>query len=120
MAEEKMICEYSGLPSPAFYEVMEKDKNQVDLTDRDLDRIIEMAWEDRTPFDAITFQFGLKEDEVKSLMKKTLKFSSYKRWRKSVENCSTKHLKTRSEDIGRFKSKAQKRITGNRISKKRY
>ena len=120
MAEEKMICQYSGLPTPASYESMEEKKKQVTLLDTDLDRIIEMAWEDRTPFDAITHQFGLKEDEVKALMKKTLKFSSYKRWRKRVESCSTKHLKTRSDEIGRFKSKAQKRITGNRISKKRY
>jgi len=119
MAEEKMICQYSGLPSPSYYEsIQESNQNKID--DIDLDRIIEMAWEDRTPFDAITFQFGLKEDEVKALMKKSLKFSSYKRWRKRVESCSTKHLKTRSDDIGRFKSKAQKRITRNKISKKKY
>jgi len=118
MAEEKMICYYSGLPSPASYEEDEEWEAQDSLTGDDFDRIIEMAWEDRTPFDAIAFQFGLKEDEVKALMKKTLKFSSYKRWRKRVESCSTKHLKTRSEDIGRFKSKAQRGITGNRISKK--
>ncbi|KEO73552.1 hypothetical protein EL17_11675 [Anditalea andensis] len=85
-----------------------------------MDRIIEMAWEDRTPFDAITYQCGLKEEEVKALMKKSLKFSSYKRWRKRVESCRTKHLKTRSVSIGRFKSKAQKHITGNRISKSSY
>jgi len=90
------------------------------LTESDKNRIIEMAWEDRTPFDAITFQFGLKEDEVKSFMKKTLKFSSYKSWRKRVENCSTKHLQTRTDRIVRFKSKAQRGITGNRISKKKY
>jgi len=95
------------------------EKNSL-LSDADKDRIIEMAWEDRTPFDAINFQFALKEDEVKTLMKKTLKFSSYKRWRKRVENCNTKHLKSRPEEIRRFKSKAQRGITGNRLSKKTY
>ena len=54
------------------------------LTDIQIDRIIEMAWEDRTPFDAIKFQFGLSEAEVKALMKKELKFSSYKLWRERV------------------------------------
>lgn len=118
MAEEKIKSYYSGLPSS--YTDMDKQHKSDQLTDADLNRIIEMAWEDRTPFDAITFQFGLEEDEVKALMKKTLKFSSYKRWRKRVENCNTKHLKTRSVEIGRFKSKAQRGITGNRISKKKY
>ena len=60
------------------------------LEEKDIDRIIEMAWEDRTPFDAIEFQFGLKEADVKVLMKKELKLSSYKLWRKRVENCKTK------------------------------
>jgi len=118
MAEEKMTGHFSDPTSPASYGDLDKGK-KTKISDRDLDRIIEMAWEDRTPFDAIAFQFGLKENEVKALMKKTLKFSSYKRWRNRVENSSTKHLKTRSEEIDRFKSKAQRRITGNRISKKR-
>jgi uncharacterized protein (TIGR03643 family) len=62
------------------------------LSDVEIDRIIEMAWEDRTPFDAIEFQFGLKEAGVKELMKKNLKLSSYKLWRKRVHNCNTKHV----------------------------
>ena len=57
----------------------------------DIDRIIEMAWEDRTSFDAIEFQFGLTEAQVKELMKKQLKFSSYVMWRKRVESSYTKH-----------------------------
>ncbi len=57
-----------------------------EFTEIEIDRIIEMAWEDRTPFDAIKFQFGLREADVKALMKKELKFSSYKLWRKRVEN----------------------------------
>jgi uncharacterized protein (TIGR03643 family) len=88
------------------------------FSEDEINRIIEMAWEDRTPFDAITFQFGLKEDDVKALMKKTLKFSSYKLWRKRVESCQTKHLKKRISEINRFKSKAQRTITSNKISKR--
>lgn len=87
------------------------------MTDVDKDRIIEMAWEDRTPFDAIEVQFGLKEDDVKALMKKELKFSSYKLWRERVENCKTKHAKKRLKDIDRFKCSRQK-LTGNKISKR--
>ena len=88
------------------------------LTEADTDRIIEMAWEDRTPFDAIYYQFGLTEDRVKVLMKKTLKFSSYTLWRTRVENCHTKHAKKRSEDITRFKCDRQRAISSNKISKR--
>ncbi|TBX64811.1 TIGR03643 family protein [Flavobacterium silvisoli] len=84
----------------------------------EIDRIIEMAWEDRTPFDAITFQFGLSEADVKALMKKELKFSSYKLWRKRVENCKTKHVAKRSEEIHRFKCNRQRTISNNKISKR--
>lgn len=83
-----------------------------------IDRIIEMAWEDRTPFDAIKFQFGLSEADVKALMKKELKFSSYKLWRKRVENCRTKHLAKRISGIDRFKCNLQRAISSNKISKR--
>lgn len=88
------------------------------LEEAQLDRIIEMAWEDRTPFDAIEFQFGLKEADVKVLMKRVLKFSSYKLWRMRVENCKTKHQAKRIDTITRFKSKSQRVITNNKISKR--
>lgn len=88
------------------------------LTSEQIDRIIEMAWEDRTPFDAIKFQFDLSEDDVKRLMKKELKFSSYKLWRERVENCSTKHLAKRNNSINRFKSNRQRQISNNKISKR--
>jgi uncharacterized protein (TIGR03643 family) len=87
-------------------------------SDVDIDRIIEMAWEDRTPFDAIEFQFGLKEADVKELMKKNLKLSSYKLWRKRVHNCNTKHVAKRSADISRFKCTMQRAISMNKISKR--
>ena len=91
---------------------------QREFSEIEIDRIIEMAWEDRTPFDAIKFQFGLLESEVKVLMKKELKFSSYKLWRKRVENCKTKHVATRVGGIDRFKCKLQRAISNNKISKR--
>ena len=71
-----------------------------------VDRIIEMAWEDRTPFEAIEFQFGMKENEVRELMRKNLKRSSFELWRKRVKGRKTKHSKNSSST--RFKSKNQK------------
>ncbi|AXG73969.1 TIGR03643 family protein [Flavobacterium arcticum] len=93
-------------------------KETSDLTERDIDRIIEMAWEDRTPFDAIEYQFSLTEDKVKELMKRELKFSSYRLWRKRVESCKTKHAKKRSDAIDRFKCSRQRAISSNKIAKR--
>jgi uncharacterized protein (TIGR03643 family) len=88
------------------------------FTDVDVDRVIEMAWEDRTPFDAIEFQFGLREADVKDLMKKNLKMSSYQLWRKRVHTISIKHVAKRSKDVTRFKCTMQKAISMNKISKR--
>ncbi|WP_298224811.1 TIGR03643 family protein [Flavobacterium sp.] len=88
------------------------------FTEIEIDRIIEMAWEDRTPFEAIRFQFKLEEADVKALMKRELRFSSYKLWRKRVENCKTKHLAKRVSGIDRFKCKLQRAISNNKISKR--
>ena len=85
----------------------------------DIDRIIEMAWEDRTPFDAITYQFGITESEVIQLMRSHLKSSSFKRWRKRVNSgVSKKHRMKRNEEIKRFRSARQRCITNNKISKR--
>ncbi len=89
-----------------------------ELDDIAIDRIIEMAWEDRTPFDAIRFQFGLLEADVKVLMKNQLKFSSYRLWRTRVENCKTKHIVKRVAGIDRFKCNLQRAISNNKISKR--
>lgn len=86
----------------------------------EVDRIIEMAWEDRTPFDAIEGQFGLSEQEVIELMRNNLKRKSWERWRKRVSGRTTKHQKLRSKKVNRFVSQAQNPITNNRIAKKRY
>ena len=89
------------------------------FTEIELNRIIEMAWEDRTPFEAILFQFELPEKEVIKLMRGNLKESSFKRWRKRVNSgVSQKHLKKRNSDITRFKCSRQKAISGNKISKR--
>ena len=89
-----------------------------EFTERELDRIIEMAWEDRTTFEAINFQFGISEQEVIDIMRREMKLSSFKMWRKRVQGRNTKHEKLRSEDIHRFKSSRQKHISGNKIAKR--
>ncbi len=89
------------------------------MTSMEKDRIIEMAWEDRTPFEAIKFQFNLSESEIIKLMRKELKIKSFKLWRKRVHSgISSKHLYKRNQDIKRFKSSRQKDISNNRISKR--
>ena len=89
------------------------------FSDRDLNRIIEMAWEDRTPFEAIQFQFDLSEQEVITFMRKSLKHSSFKLWRKRAnQGVSSKHLKKRSQAIHRFKCTRQRTISNNSISKR--
>ena len=93
-----------------------KEKN---FTELELNRIIEMALEDRTPFEAIFFQFQLLEKEVIKIMRKNLKESSFKRWRKRVNSgVSQKHQKKRNSKINRFKCSRQRAITGNKISKR--
>ena len=89
------------------------------FSERQLDRIIEMAWEDRTPFEAILFQFQLSEKEVVQVMRKELKPTSFKRWRKRVHSgVSQKHLQKRNPEIDRFKCSRQRAITQNKISKR--
>ncbi|MGH1383968.1 TIGR03643 family protein [Kordia sp.] len=89
-----------------------------DLTPIQIDRIIEMAWEDRTTFDAIKFQFGLNEQDVIYLMRNQMKISSFKLWRKRVSGRKTKHQKKRNFIDGRFKCSRQKSISNNKISKR--
>ncbi len=91
----------------------------MDFTDIDIDRIIEMAWEDRTPFEAIEAQFGLSESAVIELMRKNLKRNSFLLWRKRVNSgVSQKHLKKRDPEITRFKCDRQRQISLNKISKR--
>ena len=90
---------------------IEPDNFKNDGTDLDsevIDRIIEMAWEDRTPFEAIEMQYGLKENQVRAIMRKHMKRSSFHMWRKRVKGRTTKHKSSRNGDINRFKSSNQK------------
>ena len=71
------------------------------LTDSEISRVVEMAWEDRTPFEAIEGLFKLNESGVISLMRRTLKPRSFRLWRKRVTGRKTKHLQLRSPDVSR-------------------
>jgi uncharacterized protein (TIGR03643 family) len=88
------------------------------MTVAEIDRIIEMAWEDRTPFEAIETQFGLSEKEVISLMRKEMKRSSFEMWRKRMSGRTTKHAQKRVSGIDRFKCNMQRSISLNKISKR--
>ena len=88
-------------------------------SEREIDRIIEMAWEDRTPFEAIEIQFNMTEKQVIKLMRSNLRERSFKNWRQRVNSgVSQKHLKKRSKEIDRFKCTRQRSISFNKISKR--
>ncbi len=88
-------------------------------TAEETDRVLEMAWEDRTPFEAIEQQFGLCEAEVIKVMRRELKPASFRRWRKRVNSgVSQKHLKKRNPEIERFRCSRQRSISGNKIAKR--
>jgi uncharacterized protein (TIGR03643 family) len=88
------------------------------LSPTDIDRVIEMAWEDRTPFEAIHRQFGLREAEVVVLMRQELTASAWRRWRARVTGRKTKHRHLRLGDTARFKSNRQRAISNNKVSKR--
>ncbi|MBT2557586.1 TIGR03643 family protein [Hymenobacter sp. ISL-91] len=88
------------------------------LSATDLDRVIEMGWEDRTPFEAIEAQFGLAEKDVIVLMRRELKGSSFRMWRARVSGRATKHRARRPSGMSGFKSDQQRSITHNKISKR--
>lgn len=88
------------------------------LTSVDIDRVIEMAWEDRTPFEAIESQFGLNEKGVIELMRKEMKASSFRMWRKRMKGRGTKHSQLRGDEVMRFHCSRQKSISMNKISKR--
>ncbi len=86
-----------------------KDKKKLKtLTATEIDRIVEMAWEDRTTFESIELQFGITESDTIKLMRKNMKPSSFKMWRERVSSRKTKHLVKRDFFVGRFKSANQK------------
>lgn len=88
------------------------------MTETDLDRIIEMAWEDRTPFEAIRVQFDLTEPQVIEIMRRNMKPASFRTWRKRVGGRKTKHATKRDPTITRFKCSRQRAVSSNKISKR--
>ena len=94
-----------------------KRSNRNELNAADTDRVIEMAWEDRTPFEAIATQFGLSEPQVIKLMRREMKKASFNMWRQCVQGRRTKHSLLRGNVIT-FKSNLQRLITRNKISKR--
>ena len=112
MVDEKLI-NYNSLPTVIENYVTDP----LEIHEKDKDRIIQMAWEDRTPFEAIEFQFGLKEKDVIEFMRKNSLPSSFKMWRKRMKSRKTKHSFLREKSIDRFKCSRQ-RNSGNKIAKR--
>lgn len=95
------------------------DPEELFMKEVDIDRIIEMAWEDRTPFEAIKVQFEFTESQVIDLMRRELKRGSFNLWRKRVNSgTSQKHAKIRNPEIERFVCSRQRTISMNKISKR--
>jgi uncharacterized protein (TIGR03643 family) len=101
-----MLFDFKGIMDP-----------QEIFSESELNRIIQMAWEDRTPFEAIEFQFGLKEKQVIDFMRQHSQPSSFRMWRKRMTSRKTKHAALRESSVERFKCSRQKG-TGNKISKR--
>jgi uncharacterized protein (TIGR03643 family) len=112
MVDEKLSTD-KGLPTV----IKNYISDSAEIIDEDKDRIIQMAWEDRTPFEAIEFQFGLKEKDVIEFMRKNSLPSSFRMWRKRMKSRKTKHSFLREKSIDRFKCSRQ-RNSGNKIAKR--
>ena len=87
---------------------MTKKLKSIKFSDDEIDRIIQMAWEDRTTFDAIEKQFGINQDMVIKIMRKHMKRKSFEVWRKRTSGRKTKHKSLNSVKLPRFKSSDQK------------
>lgn len=80
------------------------------FSEADISRIIEMAWEDRTAFEAIEAQFGLNQDDVIKVMRAYLKLSSFKLWRERTHGQKTKHAMLRTVEVNRHQSKQHNKL----------
>lgn len=85
-----------------------KTRQRKKLSLGEIDRVVQMAWEDRTSFDVICRQFGLSNGEVIKLMRKQLKPSSFRSWRRRTQGRATKHEAKRGFQLGRFRCPQQK------------
>lgn len=123
MTTDHATCEYSGLRSLAslLQEQEEREAQRIQtepsFSAEDKDRIFQMAWEDRTPFEAIAHQYRLKEKDVIALMRAELLPSSFRLWRRRMHARKTKHAALRVATSLRFRSR-QQRATSNRIAKR--
>lgn len=97
---------------------MKVSQNVKNLDEVQINRIVEMAWEDRTPFDAISAQFGISEAETIAIMRREMKPSSWRMWRARVQGRKTKHQALRCFEVGRHKCSRQRHISHNKISKR--
>ncbi|WP_366481302.1 TIGR03643 family protein [Rhodoferax sp.] len=79
-------------------------REHLPLSESDVSRIVEMAWEDRTAFEAIEAQFGLNESAVVDIMRGYMKPSSFRMWRKRMAGRATKHLALRSPEVQRHRA----------------
>lgn len=79
-----------------------------------IDRIVEMAWEDRTPFEAIARQFGLSEREVISVMRRQLSAGAFRRWRARVSGRATKHEQLRNPGVLRHRAASHHKLSRRR------
>jgi len=84
--------------------LLKENSAEKSFTESDISRIIEMAWEDRTAFEAIEHQFGVNQDGVIKIMRANLKLGSFKLWRERTHGQKTKHLKLRSPEVNRHKA----------------
>lgn len=114
MTDDQATCEYSGLRSLASL-LQEQEEREARRTPtahpfsaEDRDRIIQMAWEDRTPFEAIAHQYRLREKDVVAFMRAHLLPSSFRRWRRRMNARTTKHAALRVATGFRFRSKGQR------------
>jgi uncharacterized protein (TIGR03643 family) len=80
------------------------------ISPADISRIVEMAWEDRTPFEAIEVQFGFRESAVIALMRQHMKPSSFRMWRKRMQGRSTKHAALRSSEVTRHRASHTRQV----------
>ena len=93
--------ESKSLNHGAMKKPIKNSSKKVILSEGDISRVVEMAWEDRTPFEAIRENYNLSESQVIKLMRKSIKASSFRMWRERVSNRKTKHLAKRGFKVGR-------------------
>jgi uncharacterized protein (TIGR03643 family) len=105
LLEPLELLEPAKLPKlPKLLKLPVEPVNATAFTEADKSRICEMAWEDRTPFEAIRMQYGLTEGQTIDLMRIYMKRSSFVMWRKRMTGLTVKHASLRSPDVQRHRA----------------